>query len=307
MKPTYMKPNTILYGLALLCLLAWSPTFAQDQSQDENQDQQQDEVRKPERPAFESGWLIDDQSVVVPHKGTFEFMIQHRFGVVSNGITDLFGIFAPSNIRLGFGYTLFDKFGFGSFKGPLSVAFGTTKGNMTQDLSLKYGLLQQTRDGSIPVSVTYFGNLAMETLRPLSELPNRNSSDRLSYFHQLIVGRRFSSKISLQVSGSLSHYNVVQPEMKNDFIAVAVGGRFKFSPQSAIIANVDQPVTAFKLYNPQPNVSFGIEIGTAAHTFQVFLTNFNSLVPQRNNVFNQNDPWGHGFLIGFNINRLWNF
>lgn len=274
--------------------------FAQEDAVETEED-------KPARPAFESTWIIDNQTGLVPSKKTLEFMIQHRFGTVDNGVTDLWGLYAPSNIRLALNYTLFDNFGFGSLKGPLSIGIGSTKNNRIQDVNVKYAFLQQTRSGKRPVSITYYGNVAMETVKPTEDLPNRNPSDRFSYFHQIVISRRFSPKISLQVAPSLSHYNVVEPEMWNDHFAVSVAGRYKFSAQSAVIMNVDQPITAHKLYNPQPNVSFGVEIATSAHVFQVFFTNYNALVPQRNNVFNQNDPWDSGFLLGFNITRLWSF
>jgi hypothetical protein len=292
---THLK---IILSLLLPVMLCVVPAIAQDEEDDGN---------KPTRSHFESAWLIDNQSVLVPRKGTFEFMIQHRFGVVSNGITDLWGLYAPSNIRLGLAYTVSDNFGIGFLKGPLSIGLGTTKNNRIQDVSFKYGILQQTRNNRIPVSVTYYNNVGFETANKQEDLPNGNSSDRLSYFHQLIISRRFSPKLSIQVAPSLSHYNVVEPQMENDHLAVAVGGRFKFSAQSSFIVNVDQPITKHTLYNPQPSISFGLEVGTSAHTFQIFVTNFSSIIPQRNNFFNQNDPWSDGFLIGFNINRLWAF
>lgn len=265
------------------------------------------ETKKPERPAFESSWIIDNQTVVVPQKGTLEFMIQHRFGVVSNGITDLWGLYAPSNIRLGFNYTLFDNFGFGALKGPLSIGFGTTKNSRVQDVNIKYGIMEQTRSGNIPVSITYYGNAAMETQLKSEQLPNRNESDRYSFFHQIIIARRFSSKLSVQVAPSISHFNTVRSFMNNDHIAVAVSGRYKISAQTAVLVGIDQPITDHTAGNPQPNISFGLEVATSAHAFQIFVTNYSSIVPQRNNVFNQNDPTDDGFLIGFNITRLWNF
>jgi hypothetical protein len=244
---------------------------------------------------------------MVPNKGTLEFMIQHRFGTVSNGIKDLWGLYAPSNIRLSLSYTLFDKVGIGSFKGPLSIGIGTTKDKFIQDVNIKYSLLRQTRNGRIPVSVTYFGNVAMATGKTTEDLPNQNESDRFSFFNQIIIARQFSSKLSIQVAPSLSHFNVVEKEMNNDHFAVAVSGRFKISSQSSIMINVDQPITAHQLYNPQPNISFGIEVATSAHSFQIFATCYNSIVQQYNNMYSQNDPYGQGFLIGFNINRLWSF
>jgi Membrane bound beta barrel domain (DUF5777) len=60
---------------------------------------------KPVKNTFGSVWLIDNQTVMVPIKGTLEFDIHHRFGIVNNGAKDLWGFFAPSNIRLGFTYS----------------------------------------------------------------------------------------------------------------------------------------------------------------------------------------------------------
>jgi len=276
-------------------------------AQDEEKKAEDDGGAKPVKSTFESQWIIDNHTVMVPTEKTLEFVIQHRFGTVGNGIQDLWGLYATSNIRLGLSYTLFGKLGLGKFKGPLSIGFGSTKTNFVQDLNWKYSLLQQTRNNSVPVSVTYFGNVAMSTEDPASELPNGNPSDRFSYFNQIIIARQFSSSLSVQVAPSISHFNVVEKKMYNDHIAIAVSGRYKFSPQSSILFNVDQPITKHRLYNPQPNVSVGIEISTSSHAFQVFATSFNSIMPQYNNMYNQNDPWDQGILIGFNITRLWSF
>ena len=46
---------------------------------------------------------------------------------------------------------------------------------------------------------------------------------------------------------------------------------------------------------------------TSSHAFQVFMGNYNAIVPQYNNKFNQNDFRDWQFVIGFNITRLWNF
>ena len=296
--------------------LMFMPVVAQDLEDVE-------EGNKPVRPPFESSWIIDNQTVIVPSKGTLEFMIQHRFGTVGNGVKDLWGLYADagSNIRLGLSYTLFEKFGLGALKGPLSIGIGSTRNRRTQDVNFKYGLLEQTRNGRMPVSVTYYGNVAIETQQPKEDLANRNTSDRFSFFHQIIIARRINSTLSFQLAPSLSHYNVMESYMYNDHYAVAFSARYKISAQSAIMVNVDQPLNGLEPVfprhisnNPQPNFSFGIEVATSAHAFQIFVTNFSAIVPQRNNVFNQNAPWdggydgfADGFLIGFNITRLWSF
>jgi len=311
--------RTIGSLLVLLMLTAFQvPVFAQEPDPAEEED-----GLKPQRSPFESSWIIENQTVVVPAKGTLEFMIQHRFGTVGNGVKDLWGLYADAgtNIRLGLSYTLFEKFGFGGLRGPLAIGIGSTRGRRTQDVSIKYGILQQTRNNRIPVSVTYFGNVAMETQQPREDLVNKNESDRYSFFHQIIIARRFNPALSIQIAPSVSHYNVVEPYMYNDHYAVAFAARYKISAQSAVIVNLDQPLNGLGSIfpdhisnNPQPNFSLGIEVATSAHAFQVFLSNFSSIVPQRNNMFNQNAPWdgdtdgwADGFLIGFNITRLWGF
>jgi hypothetical protein len=271
----------------------------------------QDSGNKPVRSPFESTWIIDNQTTLVPAKGTFEFMMNHRFGTIYNGISDIYGIYgAGANIRLGFNYTLWDNVGFGRLKGRVAVGFGSTKNGMVQDFNLKYGFLQQTRNGRIPVSVSYYGNMGLSTADKKEELPNGNSSDRLSYFHQIIISRKVSDKLSVLVAPSVSHFNTVEPTMQNDHFAVAVAGRFKISESSSIILNYDQPLTEHVDNNPQFNVSAGIELSTSSHAFQIFISNFPYIVPQYNNMHNQPNTaneWYQDLFIGFNINRLWSF
>ncbi len=259
---------------------------------------------RPIKSTFESAWLIDNQSVMVPIKGTLEFDILHRFGVWKNGYDDLYGLFAPANIRMGFSYSILDNLG---------VGFGFTKSNLIWDLNVKYALLKQSRSGNIPISITYFGNIAIDSRDKSNFL---NGTDRLSYFHQLILARKVTPNLSVQVAPSLSHFNAVEaflnsegeiePLMKNDHFAISAGGRYKLSSTMALIANYDQPITVHKSKNPQPNISLGIEMTTSSHAFQIFVGNYSFLTPQRNNVFNQNDYRDNQFLIGFNITRLWN-
>ena len=287
-------------ALLLLCFTAGSLS-----AQDEAGTIAPTTTKKAVKNTFESVWLIDNQTVMVPIKGTFEMDIQHRFGTVKNGYDDLWGFYAPSNIRLGFSYAPISK---------LNLGFGLTKERMQWDFNAKYALLQQMKGGGMPFSLTYFGNISIDGRD--SKYFGRGT-DRLSFFHQLILARKVTSKFSVQVSPSLSYFNNVegylddngdvQKKMENAHIAVAVMGRYKVTTGMAIIAGYDQPITAHPTNNPYPNICFGIEMATSSHTFQVFAGNYGSIVPQRNNVFNQHDYQDGQFLIGFNITRLWNF
>jgi hypothetical protein len=264
-------------------------------------------VRKPKpvKNTFESLWIIDNQTVMVPIKGTFEMDFQHRFGVVKNGYKDFFGLFASSNIRLGATYSPINK---------LNVGLGITKYNMTWDASAKYSIIEQMTTGRWPVSITYYGNMAIDT-RPADNF--LHFSDRLTYFNQVIIARKVNEKFSVEVAPSVSHTNVVNgyysspgkvsPERNHNHFAVALNGRYKLKESMALLANYDQPITKHKSGNPHPNISFGMEVNTSAHAFQFFFGNYYNLSPQQNNMYNKNDYTKGEFLIGFNITRLWNY
>jgi hypothetical protein len=254
---------------------------------------------------FGSVWLIDNQTVMVPVKGTLEFDIQHRFGVVNNGPKDLFGFFAPSNIRFGLNYAPLKK---------LFVGAGITKERKQVDLNAKYSLMEQSTDEKKPVSISWYANAVIDT-REKSNF--RYDVHRLSYFNQLIIARKISEKFSAQVAPSFSWFNNVEAyvnskgditkKMENGHLAISVLGRYKISSLSSVIVGYDQPLTQHTTNNPHPNICFGFETVTSSHAFQVFFGNYYGIVPQSNNVFNQNDYRDGQFVIGFNITRLWNF
>ena len=244
-----------------------------------------------ERAAFDGSSLIESQTNRVYSKGTIEMVMNHRFGLV-NGTNDMIGIWAPADIRIAVSYAITDR---------ITVGVGTTKDSRLQDFSLKVALLKQTVNGKMPVSISYYGNGA------LSALPKENfyhTSDRWSFFNQIIIAKRFSKAISLQLAPSYSHYNVVDAPMSNDLFAVEFGGRVKVNSSMSLLLDVNQPFTSQEVA-PKSGFSVGTEFSTVGHTFQIFISNYRGIVNQQSNMFNQNDFFNGEFAIGFNISRTW--
>jgi hypothetical protein len=251
---------------------------------------------KVERSAFDSATLIDNPTNVLFNKNTLEIQMSHRFGLINGGTQDLAGFWAPANIRIGVSYAILDR---------LTIGFGTTKFDLLQDFNWKAAILRQTRSNSMPVSVSYYGNFTVDA-RKDNEF--YNIQDRYSFFNQIIIAKRFSPEVSLQLAPSISHYNKVTSTMRaNDLIAIAFGGRFKVSPQTALIFDYTQPITTYSQDDPKPGLSVGMEFSTSGHSFQLFATNYNGIVPQKNIMFNTNDFFKGDFLIGFNITRNYSF
>ncbi|HEU5054349.1 MAG TPA: DUF5777 family beta-barrel protein [Hanamia sp.] len=313
----------LLPSLMALCMLLLSGNiFAQDSTAAETTPQV--EKPKPVKNTFESVWILNNQTVIVPQKKSLEVDIMHRFGTVNNGYEDFWGFFAPSNIRLGVNYAPINR---------LNLGVGITKLNMLLDGNLKYALITQT-PGKYPVSVSYYANMAYDTRKDPDGGIFKYNSQRYSFFHEILIARKIDDRLSVQGGISLSHQNSVDgyyingkddttkvlfKEMKFDHFAFSLSGRLKVTNVTSLLFDYDQPITRHPANNPSPNLSIGFEFYTGGHSFQFFIGNYQFMSPQRDNLSNTNSPFtytdkatgkkvdGGQFLIGFNITRLWNY
>lgn len=298
-----MKHLTHISILFVSLLLVGTNLYAQEEQEEQERDQ------RPVRSPFESSLLLDNQTVIVPTEGTMQFEIQHRFGTLENGLSDFFGMWAPSNIRLALGYVP---------KEDIMIGLGATKFNQFVDLNYKWNFIKQTRSWSMPVGLTLYGYVAMDT-RGTDKAPefDENSAFRLSYFNELIIATRINSDLSVQLIPSFTHFNAVDSTYNNDTFAVTFSGRYKLTPQTSIIFEYDHPFTKHDAFItnddglmyrlPLDNFSFGVEISTSTHAFQIFFANYQEIMYHKNIAYNKNDSRQLEFLLGFNITRLWNF
>lgn len=299
-----MKKISISFTLVIIgvCL-----SFAQETASTEPKKEKDIPVIAP----FESGILIDNQTCVVPAAKTLEFLIQHRFGTVDNGIKDVYGIYSSANIRLGLNYSILNS---------LMVGYGLTRNKMISDFQVKYNVFQQTRKNSMPVAVTLYGNASIDGRNEdafvgTGEDSAYSFSNRMAYFGQLIVGRKFSEKITLQATASFTHYNKVLGYLDHDRIGFGLNGRIKFSPQSSFIFQYDIPLAVKGISEqrefidaPHTNVALGYEVSTGTHVFQIYISNANNIVPQEIYQYNLSDPkFISNWLLGFTMTRLWGF
>jgi hypothetical protein len=260
---------------------------------------------KPVKFTFDDNLILDNQSVMVPKAQGFEFELQHRFGVVTNGYKDFLGIFNAANVRVGMNYTPCTN---------LQIGFGFNKYNLTWDFDAKYALMKQSEAGKgiWPLSITAFGNAAVDTRSKDNFV---RGLDRMSYFGEIMIARKFTKHLSIQISGNISYFNNVpgyvnvdggvSPLMKNANFSVAAMGRYKFNDKIGILLEYNQPLTQNPSNNPHPNLGIGVEFSTGNHDFQITFSNYGSIIPQVDNTYNQNDYQKGAFCLGFNMSRLW--
>jgi len=297
-----------IFTLSCLLVFAFGSVLAQENATEIKK------VDKPVRSPFESGYLIDNQTTLIQPVKTLEFAIQHKFGSVENGHSDLWGLYAPSaNIRLALNYVVAEN---------IQIGLGVTKGGtadenalkMITDFNAKWTILEQTRNNTVPIALAVYGNIAIDGRDKDIFEYDYGFSDRLSSFAQVIVGRKFNDEISLQTGLSYSHFNLIDKGSYHDKLGVHFNGRFKVSPQGSIIFNLDAPIDLISLdseaddyKNSKPNLSFGYEISTSTHAFQIYMGNSKGLIQQDIMVNNSNKIDLDNFMIGFTITRLWNF
>ena len=278
--------------ILLTLLLFISPLIAQEETT-------ATEKSKPVRFTFGTATLIDNPTIATPYKGGLELQIQHRFSLIEN-IENLFGIYGSANTRMGLNYGITDR---------LMIGAGTTKDYKLQDIQWKYLILQQTEDNSMPVSLSYYGNIVAD-LRPEENFGPAESFKeihRLSYLTQLIIARKFSEKISVQVAPTFAYFNSVpiysdSTGYKNMNFGLHAGARANLFGAHSLMLEYDQLLTKQDLdEQPKPNLSLGWEISTATHCFQVFVTNYSNIIGQYNLLYNTNDFTKGDYLFGFNI------
>ena len=264
---------------------------------------QEDSLKKEKTPvedAFACTMLIENQTVSQPKKKGKEFIIHHRIGTIKK-LSDLFGLYGPANIRLGFNFGITDK---------LMLGIGTEKFNKMTELMWKYSILQQQENG-MPIFLSYYGNIVVNGRNKSYFGKDYSFTDRLSYFHQLIIARKFSDKISFEIAPYFLHFNKVDSLYANQAVGASVGGRYKIWNEISFMAefNYVSPLETFDYPKnldgedvpgaPKPGYAFGLEKNTGTHAFQLFATTYNNIIAQKNYLYNLRDY--NSLLIGFNI------
>jgi hypothetical protein len=283
----------------MLCLAAIGRTVAQDNTllNALNDSMTAHKGRSYVTGTFKATHIINEQTIESPAQGNLNFVIQHRFGQLNSGSYNFFGL-DNATLRLGLEYGITDD---------LDVGIGRSSYLKTFDGYLKYKLLKQTEGGGMPVSVSVLGTVTDYT-QTMSDKPYLNTRYRTAYAGQLLIARKITRNLSLQVTPTYLHYNLVPTVAdKNDIFAVGLGGRYKFTRRMSIDAEYDvvpkNQVVSTTVHN---SFSLGWDIETGGHVFQLVFSNSQSMVPTQY-LTQTNGTWGKGDIyFGFNISRNFN-
>lgn len=266
-----------------------------------SQDDLLKELEQSEKPkvvyttsTFKGSRLVNGQTIETKGKGELEFIFSHRFGAISSGSYNLFGL-DQAFVRLGLEYGITDQLG---------VGFGRNSVDKTMDGYLKYRFLRQSTGArKMPVTITAFVNGAIRTSP--EQLPaGQTNTDRLSYTGQLLIARKFSPALSLQLMPTLVHRNAVDKTIDdNNLVAIGLGGRLKLTRSLALTSEYYHRVDV-KEGNPFRNsFGVGIDIETGGHIFQLVLSNAQGLTERAFIGETSGDFFAGDIHLGFNVTR----
>jgi hypothetical protein len=249
---------------------------------------------------FKATRIINGHSVETTGKGVLDFRISHRFGALNQGASNFFGL-DNAYTKLGF------DFGVTNW---LTVGVGRGTFEKEYDGYVKAKLFRQTANHRVPFSLTYVGAAYIQSLEA-PQLPagqEYHFSNRVSYMNQLLIARKFSKRLSLQLMPTLIHYNLVNTSTEsNNTFALGFGGRMKLSNRIAFTGEYHYRFEGAMLKGYHNALSFGFDIETGGHVFQLFFSNA-ATINERSFIGQTTDRWGFdkddGIHFGFNISRV---
>ncbi|MBC7389906.1 MAG: hypothetical protein H7329_11880 [Opitutaceae bacterium] len=249
--------------------------------------------------AFKGTRLINGHTVEMLGKKTLEFRVAHRFGDVEGGTETFWGL-DKANMNLTFDY---------SFSNRLTIGVGRNSYQKLYEGTVKYKVLRQTTDNSMPLSVVILGKANALTNTKGSQY--EDPINTLSYFGEIIIGRRFNNSFSFQLSPSFIHFNLASETFKsNDIVSITASGSYKFTKSAAVTSEYTQTLNDYYYKDIAayiPTFSLGFDLETGGHVFQLFFTNAFAMNETQYIPFTSTD-WGRNqFRFGFNISRTFGF
>lgn len=245
---------------------------------------------------FKTTRVINSHSFENTGGGVLDVKISHRFGYLNSGAYNLWGL-DDATIRIGADYGITDW---------LMIGAGRSSVGKTYDGFAKLKFLRQSSGArTMPLSAAVVSTIALQTLKWADPDRENYFSSRLSYTHQLLLGRKFSESFSLQLMPTLVHRNLIPTEQEeHDVLALGAALRQKLSKRLALNAEYYYvlPDQLDPIY--RNSFSLGFDIETGGHVFQLHFTNSTAMI-ERGFITETTGNWLDGDIhFGFNISRV---
>ncbi len=248
---------------------------------------------------FDGTRVVVGHSVKMLQEGELEFIISHKFGRISSGAGEFFGL-DQAIIRLGLDYAIKDW---------VTVGIGRSSIDKQADALLKVRFARQKKGAqNFPISITGLATGAAILLPSPSPEEPLLWQHRLSFNYQLLLARQFGERFSLQVAPMVTHYNLTDGKaLPNDVISLGVAGKYQLTKAIAVKAEYYY-ILANQLTDNRTNcLAVGFDFDTGSHVFQIHFSNTGGLIEPAF-IGNTTGDWLKGDIhLGFTISRVFKF
>jgi hypothetical protein len=260
-------------------------------------------------PAFKALQIGNLQSTKMVKKKEFYMVVAHRFGYLKDGLKEFYGL-DQANTKIQFLYGIGNRFQLGISRDSFEKTYSGT---------VKIGLKKQSE--SFPINLVLYNSMDINTLLSKKSYPGLLFFDRFAYTTQLLISRRFTEKLSIEIAPIYTRQNLINlnytktpvlistsllgyvTEPWNQYL-LAVGGRYKFSKRMSV--NMDYAYNFSKNRNSlyRNPLTIGVDIETGGHVFQLLFTNSRAS-SDANFLTETLGDWSKGDIsFGFNIVRV---
>ncbi|WPR71045.1 DUF5777 family beta-barrel protein [Flavobacterium sp. NG2] len=255
--------------------------------------------------AFKSLKIVNFESTKLVGKGDLFFVVAHRFDYVKNGFEDFFGIDdAVTQIKFAYGLTE-----------GVTLHISRTGFQKTYDAGIKYLLVSQKSDG-FPLTIVGFNSVAINSEMKKQFFPLLEFKHRLTYVSQLLVSRKVSDKLSLELAPTFFHENVVRDILdsnnnvitpnpqENSQLAIGIGGRYKLAKRWSLNMDYGAHLNRASQSIYKNPISIGVDLETGGHVFQMHFTNSRAM-HESGFLGQTTGEWTKGEIsFGFNLVRV---
>ena len=283
-----MKKSKIFFGLLFIYTFSFSQENLLEELENKSENKTTNKVS-----AFKGIKVVNNQSTKQAGEKELYLYVSHRFGSIKGGIKTLFGLdIANTKIELLYGVSE-----------NIQIGFSRESLKKIYSLNTKYRVTEQNSkfpfNSSLYFSYNYNSSLSEEIYTTLSNY------DRNIFFGQLLMSKSLGNKLSIQLSPSFAKkgFNETIFEQENNFI-LGIASSYRITSRLAFnieySANLDRP----KISPFNDVLSFGIDIETGGHVFQLLFSNTQTI----DNVSVMTDAegsWKEGKIyFGFNVLRV---
>ncbi|NOT73491.1 MAG: hypothetical protein HOP08_01095 [Cyclobacteriaceae bacterium] len=261
-------------------------------------EQESEKDRKPDyaTATFKTTRIINGHSIENVAAGVLDLRISHRFGFISSGPYELWGL-DQATMRIGLDYGLTKRW---------MIGVGRSTYQKQYDGFTKYKLVRQSSGSrNTPVSISATASVMYKTLNFSDPTRINYLESNLFYSGQLLIARKFSESLSLQIMPTIIHYNLVEGATDpNDIYAIGAGGRIKLSKRISLNAEYYYQLPDYKLPGTYNSFAIGFDIETGGHVFQLNFTNSAGMT-ERSFISETNGDFFKGDIrFGFTISRV---